>query len=325
MRALRCLSYGSPEDLVLDALEDPPVPPGGALVDVRAAAVNYPDVLIVANRYQVSVQPPFTPGSEFAGVVVEVAEGVTNVKPGDEVMGVAFVGAFAERIAVDAAALTPVPEGMSFIEASAVQVTYQTALSALRSVADAQSGEWVVVLGAVGGVGSAAVDVARRLDCRVVACVSNAERADTARDWGADAVIDYGSEDLKTAIRDATGDGADVVIDPVGGALAEPALRALRRGGRFVTVGYAGGDIPRIPLNLVLLKGITIAGFEMRGFAEHEPERAAADRDELRRLIAGGLRPRIGEVFPLKHAAEALQHVADRQAVGKTVIEMVPA
>ena len=310
---------------MLDALEDPPVPPGGALVEIRAAAVNFPDVLIVANQYQVSVPVPFVPGSEFAGVVLEVADGVTTVNPGDSVMGVAFVGAFAESIAVDASALTPIPEGMTFIEASAVQVTYQTALSALRSAADAKPDEWVVVLGAVGGVGSATIEIAKMLGCKTIACVSNPERAAIAREWGADAAIDYGSEDLKTAIRDATGGGADVVIDPVGGTLAEPALRALRRGGRFVTVGYAGGDIPRIPLNLVLLKGITITGFEMRGFGEHEPERAAADRAALRELIAGGLRPRIGEVFPLKYGAEALQHVADRLAVGKTVIEMVPA
>jgi NADPH:quinone reductase-like Zn-dependent oxidoreductase len=320
VRALRCEVHGTPEVLVLADIDEPTPDAGAAVVDIRAAAVNYPDVLIVADRYQVSVPPPFTPGSEFAGVVVEVGDGVTGVRPGDEVMGVSFVGAFAERVAVDATGLAPIPSGMSFAEAAAVQVTYATALSSLR-VGGARPGEWVVVLGAVGGVGSATVDVARRLGCRVVACVSNAERAETARGWGADAVVDYGADDLKAAIRNATGGGGgDVVIDPVGGDVAEPALRALRRGGRFVTVGYASGEIPKVPLNLVLLKGITIVGFEMRGYTMHEPDRAARDRAELRTLVEGGLRPRIGATFPLERAAEALRFVADRRAVGKTVI-----
>jgi NADPH2:quinone reductase len=319
MRALRCEAYGAPEDLVLTDVDEPVADTGGAVVDIRAAAVNYPDVLIVADRYQVSVAPPFTPGSEFAGVVVEVAEGVTGVSPGDEVMGVSFVGAFAERIAVDATGLTAIPPGMSFAEAAAVQVTYATALSALR-VGNAGPGEWVVVLGAVGGVGSATVDVARRLGCRVVACVSNAERAATAREWGADAVVDYGAEELKAAIRNATDGGADVVVDPVGGAVAELALRALRWGGRFVTVGYASGEIPRVPLNLVLLKGVTVVGFEMRGYAIHEPDRAARDRADLRALVEGGLRPRIGATFPLERAVDALRFVAARGGGAKTVI-----
>ena len=322
VRAARCHAYGPPESVVVEEVPAPVPAPGQAVVAVRAAAVNYPDVLFIANRYQVSVPPPFTPGSEFAGVVVAVAADVTQVRPGDAVIGAGTVGAFAEQVAADAAGLSPIPSGMDFHHAAGFSTTYHTAYSALRSVAEVRPGEWVVVLGAAGGVGSATLDIARRLGCRVLAAVSTAEKVAACREWGADVSVNYSVEDLKDRIKELTGGGADVVIDPVGGELAEEALRALRWGGRFVTVGFASGTIPRIPLNLVLLKWVTIKGIDLRTFAEHAPDLARRDRAALWDLAASGLQPHISAVYPLDRVTEALRAVADRKATGKIIIDM---
>ena len=323
MRAVVCREYGTPEDLVLDELPDPAAGPGQVVVKVRAAAVNYPDVLLIAGKYQIKVPPPFSPGSEMAGDVLAVGDGA-DYRPGDRVSATTFVGAFAEQAVVDARALTPIPDGVDYADAAAFGVTNRTAYYTLRTVAPVQPGDWVVVLGAGGGVGLAAVDIAVLMGARVIAAASGAEKLEVCRQRGATAVIDYDREDLKSRLKEITGpDGAQVVVDPVGGRYSEPALRGLGRGGRFVTLGYAAGDIPAIPLNLVLLKGITVQGMEIRTFMIDHPDEIARDDAELRQLFADGrLRPYIGARFPLEQAAAAFRYVADRKAIGKVVIDV---
>ncbi|MCK8669760.1 NADPH:quinone oxidoreductase family protein [Rhodococcus sp. NPDC003382] len=318
MRAARCDSYGPPDVVTVRDVPDPTPGPGEVVVEVRAAAVNFPDVLMVADKYQVSLPTPFTPGSEFAGVVRAVGEGVRSVEAGDAVMGSAMSGAFAELICVPAEGLTPVPEGLDWPSAAAFRVTYTTAYHALVTAAGVRPGEWVVVLGAAGGVGTATVDIAHRLGARVVACASTHERLSAVA--GAEAGIAYDSEDLKARIKEITGGGAQVVIDPVGGRYAEPALRALAPGGRFVTVGYAAGEIPRIPLNLVLLKDLTVRGVELRTLAQRHPDAPAGAARALADLVAGGMRPLVSRVFDLDHVTDALNSLSDRTAVGKVVV-----
>jgi len=325
VRAARCETYGPPERVVVEDVPDLRPRDGGVVVEVHAASVNYPDVLIVADEYQVSIPTPFTPGSEFAGAVVAVADDVDDVRVGDRVCGSTFIGAFAEQIALPAAALTAVPPSVTYAEAASFGVVYSTAYHALRSVAEVQPGEWVAVLGAAGGVGLAAVDLAKHLGARVLAAASSDEKLAVCHERGAEALVNYERDDLKVAMKELTGGGADVVIDPVGGPYSEPALRATRWGGRFVVVGFASGEIPRIPLNLVLLKGVVIKGFEFRTFAEHAPEASRRDRAELLALFADGkVRPYVSSVYPLDRVADALREVAERRALGKVVIEPVP-
>jgi NADPH:quinone reductase len=327
MRALVCRRYGTPEVLELAELPEPAPGPGEVLIKVHAAAANFADALVVANAYQVSVEPPFVPGSELAGEVLAVGADVTGLVPdlkaGDRVFGTAFHGAFAERAVLPAGQVTKMPDGSDFGEAAAFGVAYRTAYHAVRSVAEVRAGDWVVVLGAAGGVGLAAVDVARELGARVVAAASGQQKLELCRQRGATHVIDYTKEDLKTRIRELTEGGAHAVIDPVGGAASEQALRSLRPGGTFVTLGYASGTIPKIPLNLVLLKDVTVKGMEIRTFGQHQPERERRDKEELLALFAAGrLRPHIGARFPLADAAAALRYVADRRALGKVVIDV---
>jgi NADPH2:quinone reductase len=322
MRAARCEEYGGPGNVVLRDIPNPEVTPGHVLVDVAAAAVNYPDLLFIANKYQVPAPLPFTPGSEFAGRVAAVGEGVSGLAPGDLVYGTVFTGAMAEQVLVPARAIAPVPPGLSLTEAAAFRVTYLTAYHALVTAGGLQPGQWVVVLGAAGGVGTATVDVAARLGARVIAAASSPGRLKVCAELGAEAGIDYTSEDLKQRIKEITGDGADLVVDPVGDRWAEPALRAIRWGGQFVTVGYAGGDIPRIPLNIVLLKNITVRGLELRSWTERLPEETARAREALTELVAGGMRPAVSEVHELEDVGTALQRVADRVPTGKVVIRV---
>lgn len=322
MLAARCNDWGPPESITLEELPDPSPKPDEVVVQVRAAAVNFPDVLIAANQYQVSVPTPFTPGSEFAGEVLLAGDDVRGFDVGDAVYGSQMVGAFAEQILTNPDVLKPLPAEMSFVEGASFGVVCRTAYSALSSVAEAQPGEWVLVLGAAGGVGSAAVDVANRLGCRTLAVASTPQKLVACREWGADATLQSTRSDLKEAIRDVTGGGVDVVIDPVGGALAEVALRTLRFGGRFVTIGYASGEIPRIPLNLVLLKGCQIRGLDVRTYGMNAPDKERADAEGVAKLVAEGLRPRVGAVFPMRDVVAALQAVAGRRTVGKVVLEM---
>jgi NADPH2:quinone reductase len=322
VRAAYCTRYGAPATAVtVEELPDPVAGEGQVVVRVAAAGVNYPDALIVGNRYQASAPLPFIPGSEFAGTVAAVGPSVSRLRVGDAVRGGGFVGAFAELVVAAERSLRPVADGVDFGVAAAYGVTYETAYHALVNVAHVQAGEWVAVLGAAGGVGSAAVELAHMLGARVVAAASSPAKLEVSRSMGADAVIDYTREDLKEALRTATGGGADVVIDPVGGAYSEPALRAMRWGGRFVVVGFASGEIPRIPLNLVLLKGVNVMAFEFRGFGEHYPEATAQATEDLSAMLASGrIRPHISAVHPLEEAALALEDVLERRATGKVVI-----
>ncbi|MFN8037294.1 MAG: NADPH:quinone oxidoreductase family protein [Acidimicrobiia bacterium] len=323
MRAARCVEYGPPESVVIETVPDPVAQPGQVVVDVRYAAVNFPDVLLVANRYQVPVPLPFTPGSEFAGVVRAVGDGVVGVAAGDHVFGSTMMGAFAEQVVVPAPTLTRVPDGVDLRSAAAFGVAHSTAYHALRSVAEVQPGEWVLVLGAAGGVGLAAVELATALGARVVAAAGGVEKLELCVRQGAVATVDYSCEDLKNRVKEITGGGAGVVIDPVGGAYSEAALRATRFGSRFVVVGFASGEIPRIPLNLVLLKGTIVRGFEMRTFFEHEPERAQRDAAELLALLAAGkVRPFVSTVHPLAETPRALRSMLDRTAMGKVLIDV---
>ena len=322
MRAVVCRSYGPPEDLVVDDVADPTPGPGQLLVRVHAAAVNFPDVLLIAGKYQVKIPVPFTPGSELAGEVVAAGDGA-SFGPGDRVFGATPTGAFAELALLDAHQVSAVPDGIDFASAAAFGVTYRTAYHALRSVAQVAEGDWVVILGAAGGVGQAALDLAVGMKARVLAAASTEDKLDICRQRGAEATVAYDRDDLKSAIREFTGGGARVVIDPVGGRYAEPALRGLARGGTFITLGYAAGTIPAIPLNLVLLKDITIRGMEIRTFTADHPDDAARDIRELQQMFADGrIQPYIGARFPLADAAKALRHVAERKAVGKVVIDV---
>lgn len=323
MRALICEQYGTPEDLVLREIGDLTPGPGQVLVGVRAAGVNFPDVLFIAGGYQVKVPPPFSPGSEFAGDVLALGEGATSVRVGDRVSGSAMVGAFAEQVVVGAGALTPLAADVEYADAAAFGVVYRTAYHAVRSVAEVEQGDWVVVLGAAGGVGLAAVDIAVARGAHVIACASSAEKLELCRERGAAATVDYATEDLKDRIKEISGGQARAVLDPVGGPYSEPALRALGRGGVFVTLGYAAGAIPSIPLNLVLLKAITVRGMEIRSFPVDFPELAERDITEMTSLFdSGALRPYIGARFGLADGPAALRYVADRKALGKVIIEM---
>jgi NADPH2:quinone reductase len=324
VRAAVCRAHGGPE--VVKVEEDyasPALGAGQARVRVRAAAVNFPDVLIVADEYQMKAEPPFVPGSEFAGEVIAVAGDVDTVAVGDRVSGTCFVGAFAEEVAVAATALNRIPDGVDERTAAAFGVAHRTAYHVLRSVAGVQPGDELVVLGAGGGVGLAAVQLGVVLGAKVTAVASSDEKLAAAAEQGATSLVDHRSGDLRSLLRAALPDGADVVVDPVGGDLAEPALRALRWGGRFVTVGYASGVIPRIPLNLVLLKGVHVLGFQLIDFASHAPADRERDERELSELLASGrAAPHIGATFELENAAAALRYVADGKAIGKVVLAL---
>jgi len=330
VRAAVCREHGPPEVVRVERCEAPAVGPGQIRVRVRAASVNFPDVLLVAGEYQLKVPPPFVPGSELAGVVVEVAGDLSGGADrgsgpavGQRVAGNTLVGAFAEEAVVSASSLTPVPDAVGDEAAAAFGVAHRTAYHVLRSVAGLEPGDELVVLGAGGGVGLAAVQLGVVLGATVTAVASSEEKLAAAAAMGATHLVDHRAGDLRGSLRAALPGGADVVVDPVGGALSEPALRTLRFGGRFVTVGYASGEIPRIALNLVLLKGVAVLGFQFIDFATHMPERRARDETELQQLWAEGRAfPHIGATFSLDDAAGALRWVADGRAVGKVVIRV---
>jgi NADPH2:quinone reductase len=319
MRAARCNAVGGP--VVVEDIPEPALPgpefteeENGIPVDVHYAAVNFADVLVIDGAYQVKAEPPFTPGSEFAGVVAASASGFEK---GERVFGSMFVGAFAERVTARPAGLSRIPEGIPTERAAAFGVSHATAFDALHLVADVRPGERVAVLGAAGGVGLAAVELAALLGAEVVAVASTEEKRTVCAEQGARVTLPY--DDLKRTLRDAG--GADVVIDPVGGPYAEEALRAMRWGGRFVSVGFASGEIPRIPLNLPMLKGVSLHGFDFGGWARHQRDDLVAARTELHGLFAAGkIRPRVHAVYPLAEVADALS--LGRRAIGKVLLEV---
>lgn len=323
--AARIHATGPLAAVELDTVPRPRPGPNELLVAVHAAAVNYPDVLMIEGRYQTPTPLPFVPGHEAAGVVAEVGEGTTGWSVGERV-AVLAPGAFAQYVVAPASAAVRIPAETSFTEAAATWVCHLTAYHALHSVAGVKPGETVLVLGAGGGVGLAAVELATLAGTTVVAAASTSDKLAAASSRGASHLVDYSAGDVRAGLREAIGPGTvDVVLDPVGGALAEQALREMRWGGRFVTLGYASGQIPRIPLNLVLLKGVTIKGLEVRTYERHDPVSAARDRAELTELWATGrLHPVVGAVFGFERTADALAHVTERRAVGKTVIVVRP-
>ena len=323
MRAAVCRSYGPPEVVRVEELASPPLAAGQVRVRVGAASVNFSDVLLVANEYQMSAPTPFVPGSEFAGVVAEVADGVLDFAVGDPVAGTGLVGAFAQETVVATRAVSRVPAAVDKRLAAAFGVAHRTAYHALRSMARIQPGEELIVLGAGGGVGLAAVEIGVLLGASVTAVASSAEKLEAAASRGARNLVNHRSGELRKNLRTLFPGGADVVIDPVGGDLSEPALRTLHWGGRFVTLGYASGAVPRIPLNLVLLKGIQVLGFQLRDFATNLRDDYQRNEAELADLLGDGrLVPHIGATFGLDEVADALRHVADGRAVGKVVLEI---
>jgi NADPH2:quinone reductase len=322
MKAVLCKQYGPPESLVIEDLPPQKPGPGEVVVSVRAASVNFPDFLIIQNKYQFKPPLPFSPGSELAGVVKEVGAGVSNVRPGDRVIAFTTYGAFAEEVKTEAARLLPLPEKMDFITGAAFLLTYATSDHALRDRGSLKAGETLLVLGAAGGVGLAAIEIGKALGARVIACASTEDKLAVCREHGADATINYASEDLRERVKSLTeGRGIDVVYDAVGGAYTEPAFRSLAWRGRLLVVGFAAGEIPKLPLNLALLKGAAVVGVFWGDFARREPEAFAESVRQLALWYAEGrLRPHVSQTLPLERAAEAIQLLASRKAKGKIVL-----
>src|SRR5437867_4120854 len=322
MRAVLCKAYGPPESLVIEDVPSAVAGPGEVVVSVKAASVNFPDVLIIQNKYQVKPPLPFSPGSELAGVVKSVGAGVSAWKPGDPVMAITGYGAFAEEVKADVNRLLPIPAGMDFVSAAAFGLTYATSEHALCDRGELKAGETLLVLGASGGVGIAAIEIGKVRGARVIACASTDDKLAVCREHGADDTINYVTEDLRERIKAITdGKGADIVYDPVGGPFTEPALRSIAWRGRLLVVGFAAGDIPKIPLNLTLLKGCAIIGVFWGEFTRREPQRFLAAMDKLGRWFAEGkLKPHVSRTFPLERAADALGMMAGRNVKGKVVL-----
>ncbi len=323
MRAVRIHELTGPRAMrVDDGLPDLPPPADRHVnVAVRAAGVNFPDVLLTRGRYQFKPTPPFSPGGEGAGVVTAVGAGVTSIAVGDRVAFTLLHGAFAEQVCVPEMATAKLPDGVDFEVGAATLLTYLTTYHALVDRAAIQKGETLLVLGAAGGVGIAAVELGKLLGARVIAAASSPEKLAFCREHGADEGIDYAKEDLKQRVKALTGAGADVVYDPVGGPLAEAALRSTGWQGRFLVVGFASGEIPKIPLNLVLLKGCQVVGVFWGSFAMRDPAANRAHADQILAWVAEGkLSPAIDAVLPFTEAADALVRLEERKVKGKLVL-----
>ena len=322
MKALLCRELGSPEVLVVEEVAVPKAGPGQVVLDVKAAGVNFPDILMVQGKYQFKPPMPFAPGCELAGIVKEVGAGVTHVKPGDAALAIVMHGAFAEETLAEAERVVLLPPGTDLEIAASFMFTYGTSYHALKDRARLASGETLLVLGAAGGVGLAAVELGKLMGARVIAAASSADKLEACVSRGADATINYATEDLRERVKALTeGRGVDVVYDPVGGAYSEPALRGMAWRGRFLVVGFAAGEIPKIALNLTLLKGCSIVGVFWGDFTRREPE---TNRDNVRQLLewiaAGWLKPLVSTRYPLSRGAQALRALQDRRVKGKVVI-----
>lgn len=322
MKALLCKQHGLPESLVVEDVPDLVPGENQAVLRVRAAGVNFPDVLIIQNKYQFKPELPFSPGGEAAGEVLAVGPGVKNVKPGDRVIAMTGHGAFAEQLLCDARMLVPMPPDVDFNTASAFVMTYGTSWHALKDRAALKSGETLLVLGASGGVGLAAIEIGKALGARVIAAASTSEKLAVCKEHGADELINYATEDLKEKVKALTGGkGANVVYDPVGGPFTEAALRSIAWRGRLLVIGFANGEIPKIPINLTLLKGSSIVGVFWGDFARREPMNLMMDLKALFGLLKDGkLKPHIAGTYPLARGGEAIRFLMDRKASGKIVI-----
>ena len=322
MQAIVCKSWGLPDTLVLESLPDSPPGPDQVAIEIHAAGVNFPDVLIIQNKYQFKPVLPFIPGSELAGVITAVGDGVTAYRVGDRVIAFTAQGAFAQRVVAPVHALMPMPAEMDFDVAAAITLTYGTSHHAVVDRAQLKAGETMLVLGAAGGVGLAAIEIGKALGARVIAAASSDEKLDVCKQHGADLTINYTTQDLREAIKAATdGKGPDVIYDPVGGAYSEPAFRSIAWRGRYLVVGFANGEIPKLPLNLMLLKGASLIGVFWGEFAKREP---AQNRQAMEQLIgwlaAGKIRPHISARYALADTAAALNDMAARKVTGKVVI-----
>ena len=322
MKAVLCTRFCSPDELEIADIDEPQAGPGEAVVRVKSAALNFFDTLIIAGKYQHKPPFPFSPAAEFAGIVERIGAGVGDIAPGDRVMGNIGWGAAREKVAVPAQQLVKVPDGLDFDHAAGLTVTYGTTLYALQERAALKSGETLAVLGASGGTGLAAVEIGKVMGAQVIACASSDDKLAFARRHGADETVNYAREDLRGALKKLGGErGVDVVYDPVGGAYAEPAVRSLAWEGRYLVVGFAAGEIPRLPLNLVLLKSCDIRGVLWGTWVTREPQ---AQRALMTQIVAwcaqGRLKPHVHAVYPLADIAAALKAIADRKVMGKIVL-----
>lgn len=322
MRAVLCKELGPPESLVVEEVPSPEVGPKQVLIKVGACGVNFPDTLIIQGKYQIKPDLPFSPGGEVAGEIVKAGDEVANLKVGDRVIAMCGYGGFAEEMAIDADRVFAIPDEMDLVTASGFVLTYGTSYHALKQRASIQPGETLLVLGAAGGVGLAAVELGKAMGAKVIACASTTDKLALAKEHGADELINYTEVDLKDKVKELTGGkGVDVVYDPVGGDLAEPAVRATGWNGRYLVIGFAGGYIPKIPANLVLLKGSAIVGVFWGTFTRMQPADSQQNNKELLQMfVEGKVKPHVSAQFPLEQAADALNMLQNRKAKGKVVV-----
>lgn len=324
MRAVLCKRLDGPEALVIEDVPAVDPGPGEIAVTVRVAALNFFDTLITRGKYQHKPELPFSPAGEIAGIVARVGDGVSGFKPGDRVAAYLGWGGARDEVIVRADAAIPIPSGVTDEVAAGVSITYGTAIHGLKDRANVQPGEWVAVTGAAGGAGLAAIEIAKLLGSRVIAVASSEEKLAICRAHGADEVVDYGREDLKQALRERSGGaGADVIYDCVGGEAAEAALRGLRWNGRFLVVGFASGDIPKLPLNLLLVKGVSAIGVFWGESAKRDPAGHRANMEFILRAVAEGrLKPHVHAAYPLEKIVEAIRVLERREATGKVVVRV---
>ena len=321
MKALLCKQFGPPETLVVENVADLQAQKGQVVISVKACGVNFPDTLIIEGKYQFKPPFPFSAGGEVAGVIKEVGEGVTTLKIGDDVFALTGWGGFAEEVVIDASRAFKMPPNMNYATAASLMYTYGTSYHALKDRAKLQPNETLLVLGAAGGVGLAAVNLGRIMGAKVIAAASTDEKLDLCKQYGATDLINYNTQDLRTRLKEITGGGVDVVYDPVGGDYAEPALRSMNWKGRYLVIGFAAGSIPNLPMNLPLLKGCSVNGVFWGSFAEREPK---ANFQNVMDLIEfynkGELIPYIQKTFSLEEAPQALHDMLNRKVMGKLVV-----
>jgi NADPH2:quinone reductase len=324
MKAIVCSKFGTPDTLKYQEIKIPNPKEGEILITVKACSVNFPDTLIIQGKYQFKPEFPFSPGSDVAGIIEKVGENVKHFKVGDAVVGFIPFGGFAEKAIVKAIDCFPKPRGMSMVNASAFLLAYGTSYHALKDRANLQKGETILVLGASGGVGITAVEISKLLGAKVIAAASSKEKLELCKQFGADEVINYTEENLKDRVKELTkGKGVDVIYDPVGGAFSELALRAIAWRGRHLVVGFANGEIPKIPINLTLLKGASIVGVFWGAFAQKEPKKSLENIQQLLTwFVKGEVKPHIDKTYSLKEAPKALEYMMQRKVKGKIVIDM---
>ena len=324
MKAMLCKAFGPAETLVLEEVASPEAKNTEVLLEVHAAGVNFPDTLIIEGKYQFKPPFPFAPGGEAAGVVKAVGDKIGHLKVGDRVMALTGWGSFAEEVAVPGYNVMPIPASMDFSTAAAFGMTYGTSMHALKQRANLQPGETLLVLGASGGVGLAAVEIGKAMGAKVIAAASSAEKLEVAKAAGADELINYSDSNLKEEVKRLTnGQGADVIYDPVGGDLFDQAIRSIAWNGRLLVVGFASGRIPELPVNLALLKGAAVVGVFWGAFAQRQPADNAANFQQLFAWhVEGKLKPLVSQTFPLAQAGEAIDTLGQRKAVGKVVVQV---